>query len=379
MKFDLEKAAGMRTPFYLYDLDLLDRTLSALKAAAGDARVHYAVKANGNPRLLSVIARAGLGADCVSGGEVQAAVDAGFDPASICYAGVGKTDDEIRLAIRAGIGCFNVESREELALLAEIAEEEGRPATVALRANPNIDAHTHHYITTGLEENKFGIDLSQLDAAVDFAAASPWLVLRGLHFHIGSQITTMAPFDILCERIGIICRKYRSRGIEFKTVNVGGGLGIDYDSPDANPVAPFDDFFGTLRRGLSLEPGQELHCELGRSVVGQCGSLVTRVLFVKEGVGRKFLIIDGGMNDLLRPALYGARHNIVNLSAGADRPMATYDVVGPICESADVFGKDERLPEARRGDFIALQSAGAYGESMASCYNMRPPAPAVFI
>lgn len=380
MKFNAIKAAEMRTPFYLYDTTLLALTLDTLKQAASiaQAHVHYAIKANSNPVILKQIAAQGLGADCVSGGEIRAAIEAGFSADKIFYAGVGKTDNEIRLGIELGIACFNVESFEELEVINDIATQMGKSANVALRANPNIDAHTHHYITTGLEENKFGIDLSRLDHAVDFAVASPHLNLCGLHFHIGSQITTMAPFDILCERINGICAALSERGVNIRIINVGGGLGIDYDNPDENPIADFEGFFTALHNGLKLMPGQEIHCELGRSVVAQCGSLIARVLYVKNGVDRKFLIIDGGMNDLLRPALYGAHHKI-------DKPLAegdatdVYDVVGPICESSDVFGTAEQLPVCRRGDFIALRSAGAYGESMASTYNMRELPGAMFI
>lgn len=381
MKIDFEKAALMRTPFYLYDMALLDSTLEEVRrtASVADAHVHYAVKANGNPEILKEIAAYGFGADCVSGGEIEAALAAGFTADKIFYAGVGKRDDEIILGIENGIGCFNVESREELRNIAEIASRLGKRANVALRVNPNIDAHTHHYITTGLEENKFGIDLSLLDEAVDFAHTNESLNLLGLHFHIGSQITTMAPFELLCEKINGLCAKYREKGVEFKVLNVGGGLGIDYDNPNCNPIPDFASFFETLHKGLKLEPGQEIHCELGRSIVAQCGSLIARVLYVKEGIGRKFLILDGGMNDLMRPALYGAHHNIENVSAQEGAETETYDVVGPVCESSDVFAKGEVLPVSKRGDLIALRSAGAYGESMSSGYNMRSLPGALFV
>lgn len=375
MRPDLERLQGLETPCYVYDKDLLLRTLKEVRdsAAGMPVKVHYAVKANGNSEILKTIARNGFGADCVSGREVAAALAAGFAPESICYAGVGKTDREIAEAIRAGIGCLNVESAEELEEIARIAGEDGRVAPVALRVNPDIDAHTHEYITTGLEENKFGIDMQHIDRAVKFALVSPWIELRGLHFHIGSQITIMEPYALLCERINRILDDYRSQGIEFHTINVGGGLGVDYEDPDAHPVAPFREFFDTIRRGLKLTEGQEVHCELGRSLVCQCGSLISRVLYVKHGVSRDFVILDAGMSDLIRPALYQAHHKVENLTAQAEgrRPTHTYDVVGPICESADTFGKDEKLPETHRGDIFAIRSAGAYGESMASTYNMR--------
>ena len=364
---------GVRTPFYYYDMALLRSTLEEIKKciAGSDVHVHYAVKANGNPEILKVIAQAGFGADCVSGGEIAAALNAGFDNASIFYAGVGKTDEEILFGIEKGIGCFNVESIEELEVIAELGEKAQRKVPVALRVNPNIDAHTHEYITTGLEENKFGIDMRCLDKAVNKALASEWIDLRGLHFHIGSQITITEPFALLCERINKITEKYREKGIEFKILNVGGGLGIDYDDPDSNPIPDFKGYFDTLISGMYLQPGQEIHCELGRAIVAQCGSLIARVVYVKEGIGRKFLILDAGMNDLLRPALYGAHHKIEVVAPRDEAETDIYDVVGPVCESSDVFGKDEKIPAVQRGDLVALRSAGAYGESMASEYNMR--------
>lgn len=373
MKFDINLVNKVETPFYLYDARLLNETLDRINECTKGypVKVHYAVKANGNPGLLEIISGKGLGADCVSGGEISAALQAGFNADSICYACVGKTDAEIKRGIELGIGCFNVESIEELRIIESIARETGRIANVALRVNPNIDAHTHHYITTGLEENKFGIDLSLLDKAVDFATGSEWLNLKGLHFHIGSQITIMEPFRILCDRINTLVEKYREKGITFKTINVGGGLGIDYDDPDRNPIPPFEDYFKTLLDNLHLTEGQELHCELGRAVVAQCGSLISRVILVKEGINRNFIILDAGMNDLIRPALYQAHHKIENLSASADAGMEKYDVVGPVCESSDTFGVDELLPHTKRGDIMAIRSAGAYGESMASTYNMR--------
>lgn len=362
------------TPFYLYDIALLRATLEALREAIGTSpyHVHYAVKANANPAILGPVVEAGLGADCVSGGEVRACLDAGFPAEKIFFAGVGKGDDEIALGLDAGIGCFNVESLPELQLIAEMAAERGVKAPVALRVNPGIDAHTHHYITTGLEENKFGIALSMLDEAIEIAASTPSLHLRGLHFHIGSQVTTMEPYRVLCERIHELEERYAAKGITFELINVGGGLGIDYDDPEANPIPNFKALFDTFRTHLRLAPDQQLHFELGRSIAAQCGSLITRVRYVKEGVGKKFVITDAGMTDLIRPALYQAYHKIENLTS--DSPItATYDVVGPVCESSDCFGADVTLPLTSRGDLLALRSAGAYGEVMAMPgYNLRP-------
>ena len=383
MKFDLSLISS--TPCYYYDMDLLDHTLQKIKECTlgRPFKVHYAVKANGEPEILRAIANAGLGADCVSGGEIKATLDTGFQTADICYAGVGKTDEEIEMAIANGIGCLNVESVEELEIISEIAERLRRVANVALRINPNIDAHTHHYITTGLEENKFGIDMSRVDEAVDIVMASKWLHLQGLHFHIGSQITIAEPFALLCKRVNALTAKLAKRGVNVETINVGGGLGIDYDNPDANPIPDFKGFFDTIYEGLTLSPGQEIHCELGRSIVGQCGSLVSKVLYVKKGVDRNFAIIDAGMNDLIRPALYQAFHRIDVLddnghTVADNGDDQLYDVVGPVCESADVFAVGVSLPTIKRGTILAIRSAGAYGAAMASTYNMRPIANSVF-
>ena len=370
---DIKIFEGVKTPFYYYDKALLEQTLDAIVActAGTPMRVHYAIKANPTPELLRIISRRGFGADCVSGNEIDLAVECGFDPKKIYFAGVGKTDDEIITGLRHQIGCFNIESVEEIDILEELASIEGKKATVALRVNPNIDAHTHEYITTGLKENKFGIDLRLLEVAVKKVKASEHLDLGGLHFHIGSQITINEPFKILCERINDLQTKFRLDGVEFRFFNVGGGLGIDYDNPEENPIPDFASYFDTILSNLHLEEGQEVHCELGRAIVGQCGSLISKVVLVKKGLDKNFVIIDGGMSDLIRPALYGAHHKIENISADGKPANKVYDVVGPICESSDVFGKDELLPETHRGDLIALRSAGAYGSAMASHYNMR--------
>ena len=365
----LDEFLQAQTPFYYYDLGLLGRTLDACLAAAGESKVHYAVKANANPRILAEIAARGLGADCVSGGEIEAAYNAGFPAESIVFAGVGKSDEEIALALDAGIGCFNVESLPELEVIDEIAGKRGKTARIALRVNPNIDAHTHHFITTGLAENKFGIPLQQLEDVIARARELKHVRLTGLHFHIGSQILDPAPFATLCARINDLQRRLAYQA--FETINVGGGLGIDYDDPDGHPVPDFERYFAVFRENLNLRSGQELHFELGRSIVGQCGSLISRVLYVKEAVKKKFIIADAGMSELMRPALYGARHLCENLTAPADAPREKYDVVGPVCESSDVFATDDVLPRTRRGDILAFRSAGAYGETMASNYNLR--------
>lgn len=373
MNFPLDKFKQTPTPFYYYDTALLRATLSEIgRCIAGfPFKVHYAMKANANERILAIIREAGLGIDCVSGGELAAAINAGFAGSEIAFAGVGKTDKEIAAGIDNDIFCFNVESVPEMEVINEIAAAKGKVARIAIRVNPNIDAHTHKYITTGLNENKFGINLPQIDEVVDAALAMPNVELIGLHFHIGSQICETEPFIMLCEKANELQDKLEARGVALKIINVGGGLGIDYGNPDGAAIADFEGYFGIFKSHLKLREGQELHFELGRAVVAQCGSLITRVTYVKTGIAKKFVIVDAGMSDLIRPALYQAHHKIENISALADAATEVYDVVGPICESSDCFGTDETLSVTKRGDFIALRSAGAYGEIMASRYNCR--------
>lgn len=372
MNFPLDKFKQIPTPFYYYDMALLQYTLDEIKRciAGFPFKVHYAVKANANATILEQIRRAGLGIDCVSGGELAAAISAGFAGNEIAFAGVGKTDKEIAAGIDSDIFCFNVESLPEMEVINEIAASKGKVARIAIRVNPNIDAHTHKYITTGLNENKFGINVPQLDAVVDAALAMKNVELIGLHFHIGSQIRETEPFIMLCNKANELLDQLEARGVKLKIINVGGGLGINYDDPDGDAIAGFDQYFGIFKQHLKLREGQELHFELGRAVVAQCGSLITRVTYVKTGIVKKFIIVDAGMSDLIRPALYQAHHKIENISA-TGTPTETYDVVGPICESSDCFGTDETLPITHRGDLIALRSAGAYGEIMASRYNCR--------
>ena len=376
-RYPLDRFSGLRTPFYYYDTGLLAETLEAVGAAIADRpswKVHYAVKANHNPRLLAQVARAGFGADCVSGGEIQAALAAGFHAPDIVYAGVGKADWEIDLALEAGIGRFNVESAAELRVIAERAATKGLTVPVSLRVNPDIGAHTLSGITTGLAENKFGIYHRDVEAVIREALALPSVHFEGLHFHIGSQILDLSDFAALCNRINDLVSRLERLRIPVGDINVGGGQGIEYEHPNHLPVADFKAYFAVFKR--LLQGRRPLHFELGRSIVAPCGTLITRVLYVKEGVSREFAIVDAGMNDLVRPALYHAFHRIENLSS--DGPERTYDVVGPVCESSDVFGKGVVLNECHRGDFIAIRSAGAYGESMASQYNCRPLPASVF-
>ena len=362
----------VHTPFYFYNTALLKETLQKIKkeiSAHKNYIVHYAIKANANPKLLRLIAQAGFGADCVSGGEIQRALDTGFPASKIVFAGVGKSDWEINLGLDNDIFCFNVESEPELEVINELAKAKGKIASVAFRINPNIGAHTHANITTGLAENKFGIAMKDMEHIIQKAEQLCHIRVLGLHFHIGSQILEMDDFIALCQRINQLIEQLRQAHHQVEHINVGGGLGIDYEHPDKHPIPDFSSYFNTYAKYLNLSDGQQLHFELGRAVVGQCGSLVTRVLYVKQGATKQFIIVDAGMTDLIRPALYQAHHQIENLNSR--EVLEKYDVVGPICESSDVFAKDILLPKTHRGDLIALHSAGAYGEIMASQYNCR--------
>lgn len=370
--FPINKFNNIKTPFYYYDSELLRDTLSSLQkeiAKYDNYYMHYAIKANSNPKILKIIAQYGFGADCVSGGEIRAAIDAGVPASKIVYAGVGKSDWEINLGLDNDIFCFNVESLAELEVINDLASQRNKIANVAFRINPNVGAHTHANITTGLAENKFGIAMDDLDSIMEESKSLKNINVIGLHFHIGSQILDMSDFIALCNRINDIQDKLEQQGIVLSNINVGGGLGINYEYPDKEPVPDFAGYFSTYAKHLRLRPEQKVHFELGRAVVGQCGSLITRVLYVKKGSYKKFAIVDAGMTDLIRPALYHAYHKIENLSNNDE--MEKYDVVGPICESSDVFGKDIELNKCHRGDIIAMRSAGAYGEVMASQYNCR--------
>ena len=375
---DIDRFRRERTPFYFYDIELLHATLRTMTAAASDDNyvVHYAIKANANPVILRIISSYGLGADCVSGGEIRAAIENGFRTDKIVFAGVGKSDWEIIYALENNIECFNVESIEEMRVIAEIAESLGKTADICLRINPNVAAHTHANITTGLAENKFGIAISDIGMAVEECLSSPTLRFKGFHFHIGSQILDMADFTVLCNRVNQMQQWAEKHHVAIEMINVGGGLGINYHEPDKNPIPDFNSYFSTFRSHISLSQQQKLHFELGRSVVGQCGSLVTRCLYVKQGHHKQFAIIDGSMTELIRPALYQAYHKIENISDS--NGLEYYDVVGPVCESSDVFAKNIELPTIHRGDFVVIRSAGAYGESMSSNYNSRPLPPTVF-
>lgn len=427
LKFnDFGRVEELATPFWYYDMDVFRKTvkLAASLSERYGIGAHYALKANVEPRLVSYIASKGFGADCVSGNEVKYAVESGFARSSIVFAGVGKSDKEISDALDLGIGCFNVESLMEMQVIDALAASKGIRANVSMRINPNIDAHTHRYVTTGLYENKFGISRHEFEAAIDILKGSKALDFKGLHFHIGSQITDVEPvYSLECERAAEIVEWFEAHGMEVGSIDLGGGLGVDYDEPDENPVPDFEKWFSIIDRKLRRRPEQSVSIEPGRSMVAQCGSLITRVLFVKSGETKTFLIMDAGMNDLIRPALYGAYHKIENLSAyyartesaesedltrhhqmpageqrsgglalgcarRPDRPLEKggggieserlYDIVGPVCESSDVWGEGRELPYSKRGDILAIRSTGAYGSVMSSRYNLRDLAPAVF-
>lgn len=379
-KFNTKAFEKLETPFYYYDESLLVRTLDNLVSASKkhNFHVHYALKANANDKILKHIISAGLGADCVSGNEVKKALSIGFSPNNIAFAGVGKTDEEIEIGLNHDIFSFNCESTQELEVINELAKEKGKVARVAIRINPNVNAKTHKYITTGLEENKFGINPWEFEKVLEVLAESSNLKLVGLHFHIGSQITDLDVFKSLCIRVNEIQEWFISRQILVEHVNVGGGYGVDYTHVEENLIPDFNSFFQLFADFLELKPGQQLHFELGRSVVAQCGSLISRVLYIKNGQNTNFAILDAGMTELIRPALYQSAHLIQNISNSTKGKEQKYDVVGPICESSDCFGKAISLPETRRGDLIAIRSAGAYGEVMSSAYNLRDRAKAYY-
>lgn len=373
----LDFFSARETPFYFYDLALLDNTLEAIQRANRYGyHIHYALKANNNDRILERIRKAGLGVDCVSGNEVKIGLENGFLPEKIVLAGVGKTDKEIAYSIDQNIFSFNVESIQELEVINEIAGSKGKRPNVSIRVNPAIDAGTHHYITTGARENKFGISAEELLGSLDLIRSCSNLKFIGLHYHIGSQITDLGRFRNLCERVNELQAALTAAGLSLPHLNVGGGLGIDYEDPQTNAIPDFESYFRIFHENLTLLPGQELHFELGRSVVGQCGSLISRCLYVKDSGHTTFLILDAGMTDLMRPALYQAKHKIVSLSGGTT--LKKYDVVGPICESSDSFAKGMELPETKRGHVLVICSAGAYGETMKNAYNARDLAPAVY-
>lgn len=379
MNTDLQnRFEGLETPFYYYDMDLLNQTLDLAKSEADKYgfHLHYAVKSNFNEPILKLIADKGFGADCVSGREVETSVKAGFKASDVVFAGVGKSDSEINSALDLDIFCFNCESIQEIEVINELAAVKGKTAQIALRINPNVNANTHKYITTGLSENKFGINMWELDDVLEVLKKCANIELIGLHFHIGSQITDLTSFKNLTSKINKIQEWFYSRQIIVKVINAGGGLGIDYHNPDGQ-VPDFAEYFKIFNEFLELRPEQEVHFELGRSLTGQCGFLVSKVLYIKNGLKKNFAILDAGMTELMRPMLYSAHHEMENISSSSEN-IVKYDVVGPICESTDCFAKDLELPETKRGDLFVIKSAGAYGEVMASDYNLKTLYPAQY-
>lgn len=374
----VEKFRDLPTPFYYYDLGQLKKTLDHVQkyGLSKGYHVHYAIKANYNFEILHLIKEAGLGIDCVSGREVERALEAGFSPGQIAFAGVGKTDDEIRTGLKSGIYSFNCESTQELEVINMLAGQMDTTASVSIRMNPNVEANTHRYITTGLHENKFGINPGKLPMIFDLIPKLNHIRLNGIHFHIGSQITDLKPFVDLCTRVNELQKLFEQNGCQLEHINLGGGLGINYNAPDSEPIPDFQSFFEVFDHHLEIRDGQQVHFELGRSIVGQCGSLISRVLYIKDGVNTRFAIIDAGMTELIRPALYQASHRVDVLTS--NKPSQIYDVVGPICESSDTFQRAIQLPALERGDLVAIRSAGAYGEVMSSGYNLRDRVKAIY-
>lgn len=376
--FPVEKFRSLQTPFYYYDLNLLQRTLDQVKmhGVSKGYHVHFAIKANFNFKILDLVRNAGMGIDCVSGKEIERAIEAGFKPEQIAFAGVGKTDEEIQTGLDYDIFSFNCESIQEITVLNELANEAGKIANVSVRLNPNVEAKTHKYITTGLSENKFGVNPEHLPKLFEMLPGLKSVNLTGIHFHIGSQIRDLKAFRDLCEKVNQIQTRFEDEGFNLKHINVGGGLGINYELPDEESIPDFDSFFNLFDDNLNVRDGQQVHFELGRSIVAQCGSLISKVLFVKEGITTNFAVLDAGMTELIRPALYQAAHQVDVLTS--NRPKKTYDVVGPICETSDTFRKSIQLPEVERGDLVAIRSAGAYGEVMSSGFNLRERVKAVY-
>lgn len=362
-----------QTPYYFYDIDLLRQTLSAVNEATkkNDFQVHYAIKANHNPGILSEIRNAGFGADCVSAGEIKYALDAHFPAEEIVFAGVGKTDFELIYALENGVGMIHCESLQEIQVINQLAEERNLTVKVALRLNPNVNPLTHEKISTGLKENKFGFTAKEFNELSAIHEELNHVQIVGLHFHIGSQISDMSVFVDLCERVEELAQVFESEIGELKYLNLGGGLGIDYFQPDEHPIPDFESYFEVFKTCLTVQPEMGIHFELGRSIVGQCGSLRTQVLYVKESETKNFAVLDAGMTELLRPAMYNAYHKIEHLTNSEQIDILEYDIVGPICESSDCFGKDIPLPEVKRGDILSIRSCGAYAESMSLHYNGR--------
>ena len=340
-------------------------------------KIHYAIKANYDARLLQIIRKHGVGIDCASGNEVRCAIEAGFDPKSIVYAGVGKRDKEIRYAIEQNILAINCESIEELDLVNELAAEAGKVVNIALRVNPDIDPKTNHCIDTGQADSKFGISYEEILDSVEHIRSLKNVDVIGMHIHIGSQIRELHVFENMCNKVNVIVENLTKLGFEIEFVDVGGGLGINYDMPENEPIPNFASVFSIIKQHLKVG-NREVHFEFGRSIIGQCGELITKVLYNKTtATGRRLVIVDGSMTELIRPALYGSYHNIENITSTAESRLK-YTIVGTACESTDVFDENVSLPITKRGDLLTIKSAGAYGMSMASRYNQHDLPAAVY-
>ena len=366
------------TPSYVYAAACVTAQLARLRAGLGSLPhlICYAVKANGNLALLQHLAAAGIGFDAVSGGELQRVLRAGGVPQQTILSGVGKSDDEIAQAVAAGVLYIAVESAAELRACAELGIAQGRPVPVSLRVNPDVDAQTHPYIATGLKESKFGVPMADAAGLLALAAAHPGLELRGITCHIGSQITSLGPFEAAAARLVALARALRQDGIAIHHIGLGGGLGIAYQATDRPPTP---EAYGQALAAALAPLGLPLILEPGRVLVAAAGLLLTRVVRLKAGDERNFVLLDAGMNDLLRPALYGAHHDILPVVAHAGAICQPYDVVGPVCESADVFAHARPLPPLQAGDLLAIADVGAYGAAMASTYNGRPRAAELWI
>jgi len=370
-------AREFKTPLYVYSRERIASAYQDYAAAFRPVphRICYALKANSSLALLKVFASLGAGADIVSGGELRQALRAGFPPADIVFSGVGKTDEELSMGLDAGIGEFNVESESELRRLSGLAAARGARASVTLRVNPDVDPKSHPYISTGLRENKFGVPIEEAARILREARLLPGIEVSGVQCHIGSQLRDLGPAREAVRAIASLSRTLLSEGFALRTIDMGGGLGVDYDGTGAPRPADLAALVLPEIQGLGLK----LLLEPGRSLIAAAGALLTRVVAIKSNGGKRFVITDAGMNDLLRPSLYSAYHHIENLSREEAAPVVTADIVGPVCESGDFFAKDRALRDPHEGDLLAIFDAGAYGFSMASNYNFRPRAAEVLL
>ena len=367
----ISKFKELKTPFYFYNTEILKNTLSSLsKSILPNNKVHYAIKANANERLLKIIKKYSFGIDAVSYNEIRAAINCGFKSKDIVFAGVGKSDDEIINAIKNKISYFNCESLEEIKVIDGLSKILNVKTNVSIRINPNIKTNTHKNIQTGSSDDKFGIDVNSISDILTSINRLNNISIVGIHFHIGSQIRSHDSFLKLSVIANDLNNFFYERNYDIKIINVGGGLSIDYDNPLENIYPEFKSFFNIYNDNIKLRKNQNIHFELGRSIVGQCGFLISRVLFEKESFNNHFIILDSGMNNLIRPALYNASHKIINISSSKSS-IKNYNIVGPLCESSDTFAENYPIIESKRGDMISICSAGAYGESMSSNYNLR--------